>query len=54
MKITDCIAAIALRGCAASDPTVTKACYNNAQAVEIRSPLDYYPRPGHGDRKTPD
>jgi hypothetical protein len=40
MKIADCIAAVALRGCAASDPRVTKACYNNAQAVEIRAPLD--------------
>jgi hypothetical protein len=40
MKIADCIAAVALRGRAASDATAAKACYNNAQAVEIRPPLD--------------
>jgi hypothetical protein len=40
MKIADCIAAVAMRGCAAGDPTAAKACYNNDQAVEIRTPLD--------------
>jgi hypothetical protein len=40
MKIADCIAAVAMRGCAAGAPTAAKACYNNDQAVEIRTPLD--------------
>jgi hypothetical protein len=40
VKIADCIAARALRACAANDATAAKACYNNAQAVEIRPPLD--------------
>jgi hypothetical protein len=35
-----CNAAFALRGCAIDDPTAAKACYNKAQAVEIRVPLD--------------
>jgi hypothetical protein len=40
MKIADCIAAVAMRGCAAGAPTAAKACYNNDQAVEIRTSLD--------------
>jgi hypothetical protein len=40
MKIADCIAAVAMRGCAAGATTAAKACYNNDQAVEIRTPLD--------------
>jgi hypothetical protein len=39
-RVWRCNAAFALRACAIDDPAAAKACYNKAQAVEIRVPLD--------------